>query len=82
VEATPGLRQRHTDRGEKKSEPDRPHQPAFGLLQRAWRTFGTGAYTKAEIRRLMNGWGLVTRKGEPAISESVLRGHDYRSVVR
>src|SRR5947209_15003731 len=31
---------------EKKTEPDEPNQPLFGLLQKAWKEFATGAYTK------------------------------------
>jgi len=57
--------------GEKKTEPDIPDQPLFALLQRAWREFATGAYTKAEIRRLMDGWGITTNKGKPMSPQSV-----------
>jgi site-specific DNA recombinase len=49
--------------GEKKNLPDLPDQPAFGLLQRAWKLFGTGEYTQAEIGRLMESWGLATARG-------------------
>lgn len=60
-----------TTRGEKKTESDRPDQPLFGLLQKAWREFATGAYTKAEIRRLLTSWGVVTRKGQPISAQSL-----------
>src|SRR5713101_5290548 len=50
------------DDGEKKTEPDQPDQPLFDLLQKAWKEFATGAYTKAEMRRLMDNRGIQTRK--------------------
>src|SRR5712692_3436869 len=50
---------------EKKTEPDEPNQPLFGLLQKAWKEFATGAYTKAEIRRRMDNWGIQTENGSP-----------------
>jgi DNA invertase Pin-like site-specific DNA recombinase len=46
-------------KGEKKSRPDQPDQPLFGILQRAWQALLTGAYTKAEIRRLLGTWGVM-----------------------
>jgi site-specific DNA recombinase len=42
----------------KKTKPDEPDQPLFGLLQRAWKEFSTGAHTKADIQRLMASWGV------------------------
>lgn len=60
-----------TTSGEKKTQPDQPDQPLFGLLQKAWREFSTGAYTKAEIRRLMNTWGIQTRKGTLLTAQSL-----------
>src|SRR5437867_8008894 len=57
--------------GDKKAHPDRPDQLLFSLLQKAWQAFATGAYTKAEIRRLMTSWGVVTQKGEPISAQSV-----------
>jgi|SRR5579871_2376 len=51
------------DQKEKKTRPDVPDQPTFGLLQTAWKEFATGRYTKAEIRRLMANWGIVSRHG-------------------
>lgn len=57
--------------GEKKTQPDYPEQPLFNFLQQAWRLFATGAYTKAEIRRLLTNWGVVTRRGQPLSPQSV-----------
>lgn len=58
-------------KGEKKTVPDEPTEPLFGLLQKAWKTFTTDAYTKAEMLRLMANWGIVTRKGEPLTAQSL-----------
>jgi site-specific DNA recombinase len=60
-----------TASGEKKTKPDEPNQPAFGLVQRAWKEFATGAYTKAEIRRLLNTWGVQTAEGNPLNHQAV-----------
>jgi DNA invertase Pin-like site-specific DNA recombinase len=49
--------------GEKKNLPDLPDQPAFDLLRRAWKLFATGAYTQAEMGRLMESWGLASAHG-------------------
>ena len=59
--------------GEKKSQPDVPDQPAFNLLQRAWKLFATGAYTKAEMGRLMESWGLVSAHGGSFSPQSLSR---------
>ena len=59
------------DDGEKKTEPDKPDQPLFALLQKVWKEFATGAYTKAEMRRLMDSWGIQTRKGKPITNQSL-----------
>jgi site-specific DNA recombinase len=58
-------------RGEKKTAPDQPTQPVFGLLQKAWKTFATGAYTKAEMLRLMTSWGIVTRRESPLTNDAL-----------
>jgi len=60
-----------TSNGEKKTEPDRPNQPLFGLLQKAWKEFATGAYTKAEMRRLTESWGIQTQKEKPISNQSL-----------
>jgi len=57
----PPLGYRSADReGQKKTKPDEPDQPLFGLLQRAWREFATGMYKKADMLRLMHSWGVET----------------------
>lgn len=60
-----------TTSGEKKTERDRPDHPLFGLLQKIWQEFGTGAYTKADVQRLMNSRGIVTRKGRSISAQSL-----------
>jgi site-specific DNA recombinase len=57
--------------GEKKHDPDRPDQALFGLLQKAWKEFASGTYTKAEMRRLMESWGIETRNGKPLSDQSL-----------
>lgn len=52
-----------SDRGEKKNDPDVPRQPLFGLLQKAWRTYATGGYTKAQILNALKTWGVESRHG-------------------
>lgn len=60
-----------TENGEKKTEPDRPFEPTFSLLRKSWHEFATGAYTKAEIRKLMATWGVLARNGKPLPAQSV-----------
>jgi DNA invertase Pin-like site-specific DNA recombinase len=57
--------------GTKKMAPDEPDQPVFGLLQKAWRAFATGEYTKAEIRRLLQSWGVLTENDISMTSQSI-----------
>jgi DNA invertase Pin-like site-specific DNA recombinase len=57
--------------GSKKQEPDRPDQPAFGILQEAWTKFASGGYTKAQILRVLSGRGLKTRSGRAITSQFV-----------
>src|SRR2546426_1167574 len=59
------------DDGEKKTEPDKPDQSLFALLQKVWKEFATGAYTKAEMRRLMESWGVETKSGKPISNQSL-----------
>jgi DNA invertase Pin-like site-specific DNA recombinase len=56
---------------EKKNAPDLPDEPSFSLVRRAFQEFATGAYTKAEIGRLMSRWGLVTVRGKALAPQSL-----------
>ncbi len=67
--STPGYRS--TTRHERKTKPDEPDQPLFGLLKRAWEYLATGAYTKADIRRLMASWGITSKSGSPLSPQAV-----------
>ena len=72
-------------RGNKKIQPDIPDHPLFGLLQRAWREFATGVYTKAEILREMTAWGIRGRNGGPILKQSfdkMLRDPFYAGIIR
>jgi site-specific DNA recombinase len=55
----------------KKTKPDEPHQPLFGLLQKAWKQFATGTHTKADIQRLMDSWGVQTENGISMTAQSI-----------
>lgn len=71
--------------GNKKTEPDDPDLPLFGLLQKAWTTYATGAYTKAELIRLMTTWGVRTRSGAPVSKQTIdnmLRDPFYAGIIR
>lgn len=57
--------------GQKKSEPDRPVQPAFRILQGAWHDFASGKYQKVEILRKVTRQGLRTRAGKPLSKQSL-----------
>ena len=64
-------------RNEKKTAPDEPDQPLFGLLQKAWTTFATGDYTKTEITRLMVSWGIRTRTGDVLSRQMIHKMFEY-----
>jgi site-specific DNA recombinase len=56
---------------EKKTRPDVPDTVVFPVLQTIWREFATGIYTQADVRRLMDSWGLKTAKGRPFSPQTV-----------
>ena len=60
-----------TTNGEKKTKPDLPDPDVFKKLQKAWQDYATGAYTKAEIRRLLYTWGVGNGKGNPIPAQSI-----------
>jgi site-specific DNA recombinase len=57
--------------GTKKTRPDEPDQPLFGLLQKAWKEFATGTQQKADIQRLMDSWGVQTQNGISMTAQSI-----------
>jgi DNA invertase Pin-like site-specific DNA recombinase len=71
--------------GTKKTLPDEPDQPVFGMLQKAWQEYATGAYTKAEILRLLSARGGSTKNGAPISKQSIdnmLRDPFYAGIIR
>lgn len=74
-----------TQAGSKKTEPDVPDQPLFGLLQGIWRDFATGSYSKMELVRLAANRGIRTRVGAPLTLQSLdnmLRDRFYVGVIK
>jgi site-specific DNA recombinase len=68
----------------KKTVPDEPDQPLFGLLQKAWKEFATGAHTKADIKRLMDSLGIETKNGILMTAQSLdnlFRNPYYAGVI-
>lgn len=57
--------------GKKKTEPDEPDQPTFGLLQSAWNDFATGRFKKVDLLRRMTEQGVRTRAGRPLSKQSL-----------
>ena len=74
-----------TQPGNKKTEPDQPDQPVFGLLQRVWNEFATGAHTQTEILRLAAAWGVRTKRGTLLSKQSLsqmLSDPFYAGIIR
>ena len=70
---------------EKKTRPDLPDPATFALMQKAWKTFATGAYTQAEMGRLMRTWGLMTSAGRPFSPQTLsdlFRNPYYVGIIR
>lgn len=71
--------------GSKKTEPDQPDQPTFGILQRAWNEFATGQFMKVEILDRVTKRGLRTRAGKPLSKQSldnILADPFYAGILR
>jgi site-specific DNA recombinase len=71
-------------RREKKTRPDEPDQPLFELLQRAWNEYATGSYTKAEILRKMQLWGMTNRRGARVTASNldfIFRNPYYAGII-
>ncbi|MGB8988731.1 MAG: recombinase family protein [Candidatus Sulfotelmatobacter sp.] len=74
-----------TQAGTKKTGPDQPDQPLFGLLQRVWHDFATGSYTKTEILRIATSRGVRTRAGLPLTKQSLdnmLKDAFYAGIIK
>jgi site-specific DNA recombinase len=57
--------------GKKKTEPDEPDYPNFGLLQRAWNDFATGRFKKVELLSRITEQGVRTHAGKPLSKQSL-----------
>jgi len=71
--------------GNKKTEPDQPDQPTFGILQQAWIEFAGGTYTKAQMLRLLTSRGLRTRSGAPLSNQAIdylFQDSFYAGIIR
>jgi DNA invertase Pin-like site-specific DNA recombinase len=71
--------------GKKKTEPDEPDQPIFGLLQRAWNEFATGHFKKVELLHRITENGVRTRAGKPLSKQNLdylLTDPFYAGVIR
>ena len=50
--------------GEKKTLPDEPDKVTFPIIQRALKEFSKGTYSKTELARAMDEWGLEKTRGK------------------
>jgi len=58
-------------RGEKKTEPDAPDEKAFPIIQRALKEYKNGMYSKAELGRQLDNWGLKKIRGKKTTPQFV-----------
>ena len=61
----------------KKTVADRPDPKCFELLRKAWRLLATGAYTQADVLRLLRTWGV--RGGKGAVMSAQTIAHIFRN---
>jgi site-specific DNA recombinase len=69
----------------KKRVPDRPDPVRFEPLKKAWRLFATGAYSKAEIVRLLRSWGVRAYRDNlltPQTLDFIFNNPFYSGVLR
>ena len=68
----------------KKTEPDRSDPARFSPIQKAWRLFATGVYTKAAILRLLQRWGVYACRGDsisPQLLDDIFKNPYYAGVL-
>lgn len=51
-------------RGEKKTEPDKPDEEVFPIIQRGLREYARGQVTQTELASLFDDWGLDRHRGQ------------------
>lgn len=69
----------------KKTQPDQPDPRRFEPVQKAWQLLATGAYTKADILRLLRSWGIRAYRGEQVsaqLLDHLFRNPYYAGLVR
>ncbi|MGE5446573.1 MAG: recombinase family protein [Ignavibacteriales bacterium] len=60
-------------RGEKKTEPDKPDEEIFPIIQRALKEYSKGIYSQMELVRLLDKWGLKSIRGKKTTPQLVDR---------
>jgi len=71
--------------GSKKTLPDVPDYPAFGIIQKGLEEFALGRLTKAQLMRLLTERGLRTKRGKPLTNQAIdwlLADSFYAGIVR
>lgn len=69
----------------KKTRPDMPDPRTFEPIQKAWKLFLTGAYTKMDIFRLLRTWGVNGYRGRPVcvqLVDQIFRNPYYAGVLQ
>lgn len=65
-------------RGEKKTQPDPPHEQIFPIIQRGLREYGMGLHSQVELARKLDEWGLkdiTGKKSTPQLIDRLLSKH-------
>ena len=69
----------------KKTQPDEPDPRCFKQIQKAWQMLATGAYTKADILRLLRSWGVIAYRGRLVSAQSldhIFANSYYAGIIR
>ena len=59
--------------GEKKTQPDPPHDEIFPIIQRALKEFANGLHSQSELARKLDEWGLKDLTGKKSSPQLVAR---------
>ncbi len=71
--------------GSKKTLPDVPDYPVFGIIQKGLEEFAVGGLTKAQLMRVLTERGLRTKRGKPLTNQAIdwlLADSFYAGIVR
>jgi site-specific DNA recombinase len=69
----------------KKTQPDQTDPRTFAQLKRAWQLFGSGAYTMADIGRLLHSGGVLGYRGRPLSPQTldhIFANQYYAGILR